>query len=100
MDAPAVGAACRGGVPAAVRVFSLARLDRAGPSPAALDFVRRRCSPWRGRLVDGVVGPLRPGQRVAVPAGVPPDARLCDLCGDPLDRAGAAPTRAATRARP
>ena len=50
-----------------------------------------------------------PGQRVAVPAGVPPDARLRDLRGDPVDRArarcrdAAAPvpaTPAADRRRP
>ena len=43
----------------------------------------------RGRLVDGRVRPRRPGQRVAIPAGVPPDARLRDLRGAAVDRAAA-----------
>ena len=59
------------------------------PEGAAVDAVRRGRAAGRGRLVDGVVGPRRPGQRVAVPPGVPPDARLRDLCGDPVDRARA-----------
>ena len=67
--------------------FPLARLDRAGPEDAAVDAVRRGRAAGRRRLVDGVVRPRRPRQRVAIPPGVPPDARLRDLCGDPLDRA-------------
>ncbi len=81
------GAAGRRGVPVAVSVFSLARLDRAGLEGAAVDAVRRRRAARRRRLVDGVVGSRRPGQRVAISPGVPSDARLRDLCGDPLDRA-------------
>ena len=41
----------------------------------------------RGRLVDGGVGPRQSRQRVAIPARLSSDARLRDLCRDPVDRA-------------
>ena len=46
----------------------------------------------------GLAGPC---QRLAIPAGVPSDARLRDLCGDPVDRAAAfaAPRSNRCRAR-
>ena len=75
-----LGRADRRGVPAAVSLFSLARLDRGRIARAALDDLRARRGAGRGRLVDGVVGTDRAGQRLAIPAGVSSHARLRDLC--------------------
>jgi cytochrome c oxidase assembly protein subunit 15 len=36
-------------------------------------------------LVDGVIRSRRPRQRVAISSGIPSDARLRNLCSDPLD---------------
>ena len=52
-------------------------------------LVRRGRAARRRRLVDGVVRARRARERVAIPPGLSPDARLRDLCGDPLDRAAA-----------
>ena len=83
MDAPAAGARDRRGVPAAVSAFPVARRHPAAAAPAAVDYFCRRRRARRGRLVDGVVGPFRHAhQGLAIPAGVPYDAGLRDLCGD------------------
>src|SRR5665811_2024479 len=91
MDAPPAGARDRGRVPAAVPVFPGARLDSAAAAPAAMDHLCRRRRTRRGRLVDGRLGPRRQhaDQGLAIPAGVPYDASLRDLCGGVVDRAAA-----------
>src|SRR5262249_351586 len=68
---------CRGG------------LDRAASARALVDDIRPRRSAWRGRLVDGRLGPDRAGQRVAISAGVSLDARLRHLRRHRVDGAGA-----------
>ncbi len=83
------GAPGRRGVPAAVPLLPVARLDRAAAEVAAVAAVRVGRAARRGRLVDGVVGARRARQRVAIPARLSSDARLRDLCRDPVDRAAA-----------
>ncbi len=93
VDASAARAHRRHGVPAAVPLLSLARHDPEASQMAPVGHLRRRRRAWRGRLVDGVLGARRhqSRQRVAVPAGIPPDARLRHLRWSPA-RAPALPT--------
>ena len=97
MDAPASGALDGLRVPAAVPVFPLARLGAETLARAAVDDLRRRCVPWRGRLVDGLLRSRRhrAGERVAIPFGVSFDARGLDLCRRAVDRAANDPAKKA-----
>ena len=94
MDTPAAGARGRRRVPAAVPLVLVARLDRAAAAPPVVDHIRLWCRTRRRRLVDGFLRPRRPGERVAVPAGVSPHACLRHFRSHPVDRAGFAAARA------
>ena len=83
-----LGRADRGCVPAAVLVVSGAGQGGGAIAPPAVDAVRSRRVPGRGRLVDGGVGARRARRGLAIPAGLSSDARRPDLCGIALDRAG------------
>ena len=61
---------------------------------AALGHLRIGRRTWRGRLVDGLVGPDRAGERLAIPAGVSSDAGLRHLCRHRLDGRAARAARA------
>ena len=98
MVASNAGAADRRRVSSAVPVVSLARLGRAASARAIMDDFRARRGAWRSRLVDGRVGLVRSGQRVAISPGVSPDAGLRDLCADRVDRAGPRAARPHRRA--
>src|SRR5499433_1225583 len=66
-----------------------------------MDDFRPRRGAWRGRLVDGRLGPGRAGQRVAISVGVSLDARLRHLRRHRVDgaRARAASTHRCADAR-
>ncbi len=82
------GAPRRRGVSAAVPMLLMVRLGRAALARAVVDDFRPRRGARRSRLVDGRLRPGRPRQRVAIPLGLPPDARLRDLRARRVDRAG------------
>src|SRR5260370_18663163 len=85
MGAPAARPLDWCGVPAAVPLVPLARRGRAGLARMAVGDLRPRCAARCGRLVDGGLRPRRSRQRVALPARIPSDACLRDLCADRLD---------------
>ena len=107
VEPPAAGAAGRRGVPAAVPALSLARLDRAALCSCGCGrcSAPARCSGAVGwwMVSSGLAGRVSVSQ---YRLGLPPDARLRDLRGDPVDRArprrraagaGAAPAARARR---
>ena len=66
-----------------------------GSAPPVVDDIRIGRSARRRRLVDGLVGTGRPGERVAVSPRVPPDAGLRHIRRHPVDGAGTAAACAA-----
>ena len=98
VDASRAGAAGRRRVPASAALVPVARPGRAAPARPAADHLLPRRRARRGRLVDGRLRAERPRQRVAISAGVPPDAGLRHLRRRAVDRAEPDHARAGRRA--